>query len=240
MVAKIFYRLTLVISLSFSSLSANADYTFNLLDMLGGTSSYAYGINDSGQIVGSITGANGTTSATLWSNGTTAYLDSLGGSYNTAIGINASGQIISGNYINGTSADNGAYRATIWNGGTITELGTLGGTGSVANSINASGDVVGFSSNSGNLANLATLWSNGNVIDLNSFLPQSIKEAGWILYSANAINDSGTIVGAASNSLLGISSQAFILAAVPEPKTNLMLLMGLGLLGFMARSRKAT
>ena len=356
MVANIFYRITLLIALSFASLSANADYTFSLLDIFGGTSSYAYGINDSGQIVGSISTTSGT-SATLWSNGTITDLGALGGgSYSTAIGINASGQVsgvvgsqgaiwnngtlvtteasatqFQGNVINNAGQvvfSNYAVpqRGLLWNDGTITELAPISGANdSQAKAINNSGQIVGSSFTTsgietatlwsgGNVTSLAavsgyansrafsindsglivgqsqpagiggigtaTLWSNGvatdlgtlagsskayainasglivgvshddtgskratlwdgtNIIDLNSFLDANTINAGWVLKKAYAISDNGWIVGTASNSLLGISSQAFVLAAVPEINTNLMLLMGLSLFGFMARRQK--
>ena len=66
--------------------------------------------------------------------------------------------------------------------------------------------------------------------------------AGWVLKQANGINDNGWIVGNALNTLLGISSHAFLLsitsvAAVPEPETYAMLIAGLGLIGFKTRRR---
>lgn len=55
--------------------------------------------------------------------------------------------------------------------------------------------------------------------------------AGWVLTSALDINDKESIVGVASNSILGITEHAFLLAApVPEPETYAMLLAGLGLI----------
>jgi len=70
-------------------------------------------------------------------------------------------------------------------------------------------------------------------------LDASTVNAGWVLKNAHDINDSGWIVGNAENSLLGISSAVFILTPVPEINTNVMLLMGLGLFGFILR-RKAS
>jgi hypothetical protein len=56
---------------------------------------------------------------------------------------------------------------------------------------------------------------------------------------ANDINNSGTIVGEAYNRLSGVT-QGFVLAPVPEADTSAMLLMGAGVMGFMARRRKNT
>ena len=124
----------------------------------------------------------------------------------------------------------------MWSNGVATDLGTLAGS-SKAYAINASGLIVGVSHDDTG-SKRATLWDGTNIIDLNSFLDANTINAGWVLKKAYAISDNGWIVGTASNSLLGISSQAFVLAAVPEINTNLMLLMGLSLFGFMARRQK--
>ena len=132
----------------------------------------------------------------------------------------------------------------MWNGTTPNDLGTLGGRASYATSINASGQVVGYSTldltEVGNNTNHATLWSNGNVIDLNSLVDPSVAAAGWVLSRAYGINNNGWIVGYAFNPGLGITNEAFLLsvAAVPESDTSAMLLTGLGLIGFIARRRK--
>lgn len=57
--------------------------------------------------------------------------------------------------------------------------------------------------------------------------------------SANDINDLGSIVGFTWNpqtSTWGV----YLLAPVPEPQIYLMLLVGLGLVGFIARGRAIT
>ena len=231
-------KLVVVITLSLVSLSANADYTFSLLSTFGGSYSTASSINSSGQVVG-YSSQYGITRATLWSNETITYLGAIGSPYNSAsssaaYSINSSGQIV------GYSSTRFSSHATLWSNGTITDLGTLTGDYySAATAINSSGQVVGNSHPKFG-SNRAVLWSNGTAIDLNSLLNPSDAAAGWILTDANAINDDGWIVGNASNSLLGISSQAFLLstvAAVPELNTNLMLLMGLGVFGFIARRK---
>jgi probable HAF family extracellular repeat protein len=206
------------------------------LGTLGGYS-YATAINDSGQIVG----ASNTTSgqhATLWSNGTITDLGTLGGVSSYAVSINNSGQIVG--YSNFSGAN--GYHATLWSNGVAIDLGTLGGNNSSATAINALGQIVGSSSVADAQTDRATLWNGITAVDLNSFLSADALSAGWELNSANDINDNGWIVGQASNNLLGIYNQAFLLtpvAVVPEADTSAMLLMGLGLFGFIVRNRKA-
>jgi probable HAF family extracellular repeat protein len=196
----------------------------------GGLSSRAVAINDSGLVVGSSLTSDGVTfKATLWDGLNATDLGTLGGAGSLARSINASGQIVGQ-----SDTALGSEHATLWDNGVVTDLGTLSGfyDYSYANGINTSGQIVGWS------GGRAALWSNGTITDLNSFLDVTAVNAGWVLNGARAINDNGWVVGQASNALLGISSQAFLLAPVPEADTSAMLLMGAGLMGFMARRRK--
>jgi len=198
------------------------------LGTLGGSFSYAAGINDSGQVVGQMGGH-----ATIWNGTTPTDLGTLGGLTSYAVAINDVGQVVGG-----SATFNGAGHATIWNGTTPTDLGTLpGGHDSVAYAINNLGQVVGSSYTSG--GQHATLWDHGTKIDLNTFLDNATRSAGWVLSIAHGINDSGWIVGDTGNTLHGGEAHAFLLIPVPEPETYAMFLAGLGLMGFMARRRKS-
>ena len=145
----------------------------------------AQSINNSGQVVGACTMANGY-KAFLYSGGTIIDLGTFPGGLSAgASGINDSGQIVGYSQI-----ANGAHHAFLYNGGTIIDLGTLpGGSNSQAQGINNSGQVVGYSQiASGNQH--AFLYSGGTMIDLGT-LPRGSNS------QARGINNSGQIVGSA-------------------------------------------
>ena len=76
-------------------LAAGPSYSITGLGTLGGTLSNAYGINNSGQIVGdSVISNNNTSHAFLYSGGVMTDLGTLGGTFSTAVGINDNGQIV--------------------------------------------------------------------------------------------------------------------------------------------------
>ncbi len=224
-------------------------YSPTELVALGGTAkqSEPWAINDRGLVTGWSQNDQGLRKAAAWyisSPNSPILLESLGGTGRAGdvYAINDSGMIV------GVSADaSNVEKATLWN---ITSpnspilLESLGGTAkdAIAFGINSSGVIVGLSKNASSVGK-ATLWDGANVIDLNDYLDQASKNAGWVLDFAGDINDSGSIVGLESNNLLGLTSQAFLLqsvAAVPEADTSAMLLMGAGVMGFMARRRKNT
>jgi probable HAF family extracellular repeat protein len=157
-----------------------------------GTANYllsqATAINAAGRVVGwSQNPDTGNQNATVW-NGTA--LTNLGTAAQASIayGINASGQVVG--YSTANSVDGAA---TLWNGSTATDLGALpGATSSVANGINDAGQVVGNSVTATSGVEDATLWTGGQVLDLNSLvfrLPPYIT-----LFNAVAINNKGQIV----------------------------------------------
>src|SRR6516225_10340329 len=71
-------------------------YTVTDLGTLGGAQSIAYGINATGQVVGSshITSAIYSPHAFLWQNGTMIDIGTLDGGYSNARAINEAGQIV--------------------------------------------------------------------------------------------------------------------------------------------------
>lgn len=73
------------------------------------------------------------------------------------------------------------------------DLGSLGGI-SEALAINDRGQIVGLSSNRLGIEGIqhATLWENGQIVDLNDLIPAG---AGWTLELASGVNNRGQIVG---------------------------------------------
>jgi probable HAF family extracellular repeat protein len=153
-------------------------YTVTDIGTFGGSSSRAYGINDSGQVVGMAVGSGNLFShAFLYSNGITTDLGTLGGTYSIAYGINNSGQIV------GFSNDSsGRNRAFSYSGSNMTDLGAVGGLNeSVALGINNNGQIVGTLSNGVH----SFLYSGGSMTVLGI--------QGFVV--STAINDSSQIVG---------------------------------------------
>jgi len=175
------------------------------LGTFGGYNSYAYGVNDHGQVVGRYDGYT----AFFWDpvDGMTPP-GAVGGYDGHALAINNGGEVA------GWAMDShGNYRAFIWsrNEG-MTNLGTLGGIYSQAHGINDHGEVVGWSHPLVRGAH-AFYWSEATgMIDLNLLLPE---DSAWDrLTHATDINNNGQIVGT------GITkngdTHAFLITPVPD------------------------
>ena len=106
-----------------SSTAAYAtQYTVTDLGTLGGTNSFAYAINSTGQVVGQADNSAGTGEPFLYSNGSMQDLGTLGGTNGYAHSINSTGQVVG-------SATNslGDYNAFLYSNGSMQNLGTFGG-----------------------------------------------------------------------------------------------------------------
>lgn len=159
---------------------------FNSIGTLGGTDSFALGINSSGQIVGDSTVANGDDHPFLWTSGSGMIdLGSLGGTTGGAQAVNDSGVVV------GSSTDsNGVARAFVWTqagglqdlnasvvGGSPMLLGTAYGvsnSGLIVGSGSLDGKphaflltpVVGQEIRPGSYRLLRGQWTSGTLIDL--------------------------------------------------------------------------
>jgi probable HAF family extracellular repeat protein len=203
--------------------------TTDNLGTLGGTATYAWGINNSGQVVGHSATSSGAIHAfrTAANQPITAAddLGTLGERESRAYGINDSGQVVGSFSIGNDTAHMASHAFRTAANQPITaadDLGTLGGTQTVAYSINSSGQVVGHAQISGDTAYHAFLYSdNGPMQDLNNLIP---PDYGWTLSEATGINDSGQICATGCNS--SGERHAFLLTPVPECST--LTLLGIG------------
>jgi len=219
-------------------------------------------INNSGQVAGNFISSDGRTPKVhafiTNSDGSIRDLSNPGEKHYTrseANDINNSGQVAG-------TLSMGNYR---WSQAFITgddgvgmiKLGTLGHTGSYAVAINDIGQVIGISTY-GNEPGFfkyidSFIYANGGLTNL-SALPEVIN-AGWTSLFVSDINNNGQIIGTGYRDndldnphpfLLSFTSDTvftprdFYIPLVPEPSTYLMLLAGLGLLGFVGYNKKAT
>ena len=146
--------------------------TITDLGTLGGSYSFALGINDSGRVVGWADNSGNVSQAFLYSGGTLSALGALGGG---AQGISAAGQIV------GWSNDpNGVPRACRYSDGAAIELGVFStGSYSYALDINDTGQVVGYGDAGGEHA---FLYENGAMTGLGvqSGAAQKINSRGQV------------------------------------------------------------
>ncbi|MHC4913405.1 MAG: hypothetical protein ACYTE5_10490, partial [Planctomycetota bacterium] len=185
----IFVLVTIVISglVTAPSFGTPGRYEVVILGTLGGDRSYAWGINDEGQVVGESTTPDGHYHAFLWQDGVMTDMGVIGtGPYGAEIScaksINNHGQAVGYSALDIEWPDH----AFLWEDGQMQDLGTFGGYESSATCINNIGQVVGrFINSAGEYR--AFLWENGSVIDIGTL-------DGGITY-AHGINDDGQVVG---------------------------------------------
>jgi probable HAF family extracellular repeat protein len=148
----------------------------------------ATAINDSNLITGDGSNGHGQVAFTIQGSQVTDLPALPGGGDSQPVAVNNAGVIVG-------QADSATVSpvAVAWQNGTVTQLGKLqGGLTSEALAVNLSGEIVGASLAADGDAH-AVLFANGKVTDLN------VPGTGQGDAQANAVNDSGVIVGTGGN-----------------------------------------
>jgi probable HAF family extracellular repeat protein len=162
-------------------------YSITDLGTLGGSNSFAYAINNTGQIVGQSDTPSGNYHAFIYDsiNGMQD-LGTLGGNESIAHGINDNGQVV-GESDTGIGSAEHAFLYDSTNG--MQDLGTIGSIWSEAYGINDNGHIVGVSSINPNLTghNHAFLYRDNQMTDLGTL--------GGISSWAYGINNANQVTG---------------------------------------------
>lgn len=194
--------------------------TVTLPPYAGDTVSFANAVNDSGDVVGdsgscgNLDDALTARHALLWQSGSTIDLGNLGGTANNVpFAINNRGQIVGYANVGGDATSH----AFLWQNGVMSDLGTLPGDAfSVANGINDKGQIVGASCPASGSCR-AFIWQNGSMTDLNLLVP---PKSLYVFYGED-INDSGQIVGIATNTTKKLFTQRAVLL-IPGNKSDVI------------------
>jgi probable HAF family extracellular repeat protein len=214
------------------------DNNITSLGTLGGSFSNATAINDFGHVVGFSETGDFSRHAFVWDsiNGMmdigTLGLNQPGiGSSDTSLAfdINNKGQVVG--Y---------AGFAFLWENNQMVNLGSLYfHDHSYVYGINEVGQIVGNSFTGGIGDDVAFLWEDGSMHDLNVLVTNNPFD---ILQMAYSINDFGQIVG---SGMINGETHSFLLtpepsSPVPEPSTILLMGLGLaGLIGIRARKKRS-
>jgi probable HAF family extracellular repeat protein len=145
--------------------------------------SKAWGINESGAVVGESSVGNAT-QATVFSNGSVHTLGTLGGQNSYGYGINAAGQVVGVSDTSGGSQHGFLTGA----GGSLIDIGPVNGGGSsAANAINDLGAVTGYAEISAAGDYRAYIYTSGGM--------QFLDTLGGSFAQGYAINNAGMVAG---------------------------------------------
>lgn len=184
-------RLCAVLTLAMPLL-ALADPRYTVIEVAG-QDSYARGMNNLGQVVGTLAAAD-TYHAFVYANGGLTDLGLFGGDSSSAFAINDAGQVVGTSYANSESA---VTRGFLYSGGTMNAIQAPGST--YAFGINNAGTVVGgmtVTASDGSVYQHAYTYAGGSFTDLGT-LASGDRSRGY------AINGAGEVVGAATNTFNG-------------------------------------
>lgn len=174
---------SLIVTSILTTNTSALNYKLEDLGTLGGNMSIAYGINDSGQVVGESKTSEGYRRGFLYSNGTMSDIGALVNE-SVAYSINNSGQITGWAYVSGDTI----YHAFLYENGIMRDLGTLGGLTSIGYCINNNGQIVGSSIPYNYIWEYAFLYEN-NVMSNLGVLGSGAESVAY------GINDYGQIAG---------------------------------------------
>ena len=173
---------------------AAVTYTLTDLGTLGGSESFAYGINEAGQVIGhSFLAGDVQRHAFLWEGGVMTDLGTFGGGENIesfAYDINEAGQVVGQAY----STEYEEVHAFLWEGGVMTNLVPFStGYGSYAGAINEAGQVLGAIDLYSEFV-LTFVWKDGVLTTLtwgsNSY-PAGMNEAGQVIGYTDTFDGTG-------------------------------------------------
>lgn len=210
------------------------DGVAHALATLGGQYGKATDITDSGLIAGESARLDGTSVACLWTDGVPTDLGTLPGYWGSwTRTVNESGQVV----IISSRQEDGAnvYTSALWDAGVLTPIESVGDrTCTYVYDINESDQAVGMLC-MGDLSDAsAMVWRDGITFDLNWLID---PDSGWVLTTAQSINDSGQIVG---KGYCNGEYRRFLLdpvQPVPAPGALLLGCVGLGLAAVCRKAR---
>ena len=174
------------------------NYTVVEIQTLGGPSSYALALNNTGTVVGfsNTSTAPNVSRAFRWTNGTIIDIGTLGGPSAQAFDINDAGQITGLAETKDSIEFNETNHAFRWHNGTMTDLGTTGGQSSRGWAINAQGFVAGASQ---------ICWVDPKNPGGPCF-PVGNEYA--FVWDGKAASDLGGLLGSSDSSVLGMNASA--------------------------------
>lgn len=177
------------------------------LGTLGGSNSYAFGINDLGQVTGTATTAGDRVfhayrfTGAPGAAGVMEDLGTLGGGFSGGQAINNAGQVVGGSYLSGDFFMRAfRFTGTPGAGGVMEHISSFGGKDSYAYAINATGQVTGYADTPGTIQRHAFLYSGppgaGVMTDLDAAAASVAGLGGPYAHSRGlAINNSGQVAG---------------------------------------------
>lgn len=175
-------------------------YTVTEIATLGGPSSRAVALNNTGTVVGfsSTRAAPDVSRAFRWSHGEISDLGTLGGPSAAAFDVNDAGQVTGWAETKDSIPFNETVHAYLWQGGTMVDLGTTGGMSSRGLALNAEGVVTGASQ---------ICWYDPKDPKAPCF---PVANEYTFVSDGGAANDLGGLFGSSDSSGLGINASGQI------------------------------